>query len=355
MASSLLCNDEDLGPIVAASCRGGFDFTLLFEQICFSLIIAASSAIAFAIRLVQLRNTPKLPSHRRDIHLGAKLVTASLLVVCNVILVAYWALHSITAASIPSAVIELVASLLLCVLSYKSHCSTVRPSFCLGLALLVSIAGQTVLTRTLWLIPGARQLAIFTSVGLALRCFLLGLESLAKSLPNQMGSLPRETLIGPMSRAFLWWLNEMLARGWRSRLSLDHLFELDAHLDSKVLRDKLAKNKGPGKGLLLAICLALRWPILATIIPRLLLCAFNVSQPLLVETATEYLSSSEERSNRNTAYGLIGVTAIIYIGIAVSRSPHTPRPCNFTFRSFNNLMSPNRYRRQPIRLTWPVR
>ena len=57
--------------------------------------------------------------------------------------------------------------------------------------------------------------------------------------------------------------------------------------------------------------------MIATIIPRVLLCAFNVSQPLLIETATKYLGSSGNRSDNNTAYGLIGVTAIIYIGIAV--------------------------------------
>lgn len=356
MASSRPCNDVDLGPIVASSCRGGFDFTLLFEQLCFSLFIAAVSTIAFAIRLAQLPHAPNLLPRRRDMHLAGKLVLSVTLVVCNAVLVAYWALHPATAASIPSAVVELVASLLLCALSWKAHCSTPRPSFSLGLALLASIAGQAILIRTLWLIPGARQPAILTSVGLTLRCCLLALDSLAKSLPTRLGSLPPEALAGPISRAFLWWVNEILARGWRTRLSLDHLFELDAHLDSKFLQDKLAKSRGAGGGLLRAICLALRWPMLATIIPRLLLCAFNVSQPLLVEAATEYLSFPEQRSNHNTAYGLIGVTAIIYIGIAVSCQPLEAQIRPLLYHTFQNAhKSPDRYRRQRTRPTWCVR
>ena len=311
------CNEAALGPIVASSCRAGFDFTLLFEQLFFSLTIAVISGIAFAIKLVQLRNAANLLPRCRDIHLMGKLFASVSLVVCNAVLVAYWAIHPDTLASIPSAVVELVASLLLCALSYRAHCSTIRPSFCLGFALLASIAGQAILTRSLWLIPEARKPAIITSVGLMLRCCLLALESLIKSLPDRLSSLPRETLVGPISRAFLWWVNEILTRGWRTRLSLDHLFELDAHLDSRVLQHKLAKRRAHGEGLLRAICLSLRWPMVATIIPRVLLCAFNVSQPLLIETATKYLGSPGKRSDNNTAYGLIGVTAIIYIGIAV--------------------------------------
>lgn len=312
-----LCNDGDIGPIVASTCRGGFDFTLLFEQTCFSLVIAGVSTVTFAARLWRLRNAPNVLPWRGDVHLSGKIITAIFLVACNASLLAYWAIHPVTAVAVPSAAVELVASLILCALSYKEHCATVRPSFSLGLALVAATAGQAVLARTLWLIPGPHQPAIITTVGLVLRCSLLVVESWAKNLPDRLGSLPRESLMGPIPRAFLWWLNEILARGWKDKLSLDHLFELDSHLDSKFLRDKLMKSTKARRGLLSSIVGALRWPLFVTVVPRLLLCAFNVSQPLLVEAATEYLSSPGRTSDRNTGYGLIGVTAIIYLGIAV--------------------------------------
>ncbi|KAK6194101.1 hypothetical protein LQW54_011786 [Pestalotiopsis sp. IQ-011] len=322
MTDPQLCNDRDIGPIVASTCRGGFDFTLLFEQTCFSLVIAGVSTIAFAARLWRLRNAPNVLPWRGDVHLSGKIITSILLVACNALLLAYWAIHPLTAGAVPSAAVELVASLILCALSYKEHCATVRPSFSLGLALVAATAGQAVLTRTLWLIPGLRQPAILTSVALVLRCSLLVVESWAKTLPGRLGSLPRESLVGPIPRAFLWWLNEILARGWKDKLSLDHLFELDSHLDSKFLRDELVKSTKARRGLLLSMLGALRWPLFVTVVPRLLLCAFNMSQPLLVEAATEYLSSPGRTSDRNTGYGLIGVTAIIYLGIALTTAAY---------------------------------
>lgn len=46
--------DDLFGPIVNPHCRGGFDFTLLFEQSVLSMIPAAIIVVAFPLRLAYL-------------------------------------------------------------------------------------------------------------------------------------------------------------------------------------------------------------------------------------------------------------------------------------------------------------
>lgn len=54
--------DRSFGPVVPSSCRGGFDFTLLFEQIFFSFLPAAALLLAASSRLWQLRRAQAVAS-----------------------------------------------------------------------------------------------------------------------------------------------------------------------------------------------------------------------------------------------------------------------------------------------------
>ena len=56
-------------------------------------------------------------------------------------------------------------------------------------------------------------------------------------------------------------------------------------------------------------------PLFASIIPRLALIGFNYSQPFLISRIIKFVDDTEKE--KNTGYGLIGATAIIYIGIAI--------------------------------------
>lgn len=60
MSRQLACAgaDRSFGPAVPASCRDGFDFTLLFEQIFFTLVPAVALILTATLRLWQLRHAP---------------------------------------------------------------------------------------------------------------------------------------------------------------------------------------------------------------------------------------------------------------------------------------------------------
>jgi ATP-binding cassette subfamily C (CFTR/MRP) protein 1 len=52
------------------------------------------------------------------------------------------------------------------------------------------------------------------------------------------------------------------------------------------------------------------------VFPRVCLIGFNYAQPFLISSAIDYIS--QPTGDRNTGYGLIAATALIYLGIAVS-------------------------------------
>lgn len=63
---------------------------------------------------------------------------------------------------------------------------------------------------------------------------------------------------------------------------------------------------------------ALRWNLLSPMVPRLILIAFTIGQPLCLRRFLDYLQGDE--GNVNVGYGMIGAYFLIYFGIAVRHS-----------------------------------
>lgn len=62
----------------------------------------------------------------------------------------------------------------------------------------------------------------------------------------------------------------------------------------------------------------LKGPIIATMLPRVALTAFNFCQPFLVERAVLLSQEPVTPLSRNIGYGMIGAYFIVYLGIAIS-------------------------------------
>lgn len=68
----------------------------------------------------------------------------------------------------------------------------------------------------------------------------------------------------------------------------------------------------------MALVSALRWPLLVVVPPRLCLIGFNYAQPFLISRAIILLEEPVTEQSTNYGYGLIGATALVYLGIAIS-------------------------------------
>ncbi|KAI1384393.1 ABC transporter [Hypoxylon trugodes] len=316
--------DTLFGPAVGVSCRGGFDFTLLFEQSILTIPLAGACSLAFLARLRYL-------SKREPITFGgstrlAKLVVAAIFLGVQASLLALWDANNAlkTSVSIATASINLVVAFLVLMLSWLEDSRSVRPSSVLSLYLIFSVLLDFPQVRTLWLKGSNTVLASLFTVNIATKAVLLFLEAQSKGdrLKEKHKNLPPESISGIINRTLLWWVNVIFRRGFRTVLAIDDLYEIDESLSSNVLHRKITASWStrhiPERRLEypIAVIRAFRIPLLVTAIPRLFLIGFTFSQPFLISRTLELLGEPDNEASRQKGYGIIGAAALIYLGLA---------------------------------------
>jgi ATP-binding cassette subfamily C (CFTR/MRP) protein 1 len=140
-------------------------------------------------------------------------------------------------ASIPSAVLNLLGSLVLCLLSYFEHLRSVRTSFLLNVYLLFSVVFDTARSRSYSLDNNLELISTLFTTRVGLKFFLAILEAKGKRsilLPKHANCSP-EAISGVYSRVFFWWQNALFRKGFNNNLGVDDLFDLDKHLRSEYL------------------------------------------------------------------------------------------------------------------------
>ena len=168
--------DNTFGPEIGQGCRGGFDFTLLFEQSFFQIAPSALLLLIVPIRASQLRRqTAKVLRN------GAQTVKQAAIVglaSTQLALLVLWSVAPLyrTKASIPAGVVSFLASLALLYLSSIEHAKTVRPSSLINCWVLFSLLFDIPQARTLWLRSGPRTLPILFTIGIAAKVIVLYLE-----------------------------------------------------------------------------------------------------------------------------------------------------------------------------------
>lgn len=251
--------------------------------------------------------------------------------ILQLVLVGLWAkypgewtvLHSSTVVASGLGVIDALA---LGALSYATHNRSVRPSSIISFYLLFSTAFDAVQCRTLWLLgDGFGHIALVFTLSLALKTVMLLVETRPKRtvLTPELQNCSPEATSGVINRALFWWLNDLMARGYKGELSMDSLYALDDELASDRLLNRLRvhwrvqKDKRKGKyPLLWALLYTIRVAVLECAFPRLCLSALKLSQPFLLVRVIQYMDNDNHES-RNTGYGLIVATGLVYTGSAV--------------------------------------
>ncbi|KAI1128414.1 ABC transporter [Nemania abortiva] len=320
--------DLSFGPAIDSRCRGGFDFTLLFEESILSLIPAALFILVSPWRLVYL-----VKSSTKAGFNPARFQKLAVAFVYGALELSLLVLRSVeptgtTVASLPSAVLNLVAALLVLALTGLEDVKSLRPSFLLHTYLLLTLVLDLPQARTLWLTrPNTALAAIFTA-SIVARAVLLLVDSWRKNhsyLQEAYQALPPESKSGIINRSFLWWMNGLFRRGLGSLLTFEDLYVLDEKLASGPLSSRIraawGRRRRPERRLEipLAICRELWWPLLLAAIARLALIGFTFAQPFLIFRVLDLLSNPGDPSDTdNNGYGLIGATFFIYLGIAVS-------------------------------------
>ena len=125
-----------------------------------------------------------------------------------------------TRASIPSATLAFLASILLCIASVLEHTKSSASSFLLSFYLFTTILLDTVRIRTLWQIGELTALCLTFVAAFVAKLVLLVLESWSKRryLDKADSEVAGEELAGFLSRSLFLWLNPLLVKGLQTFL-----------------------------------------------------------------------------------------------------------------------------------------
>ncbi|KAK6835260.1 hypothetical protein RU639_002156 [Aspergillus parasiticus] len=318
-----LVDAGDFGP-VSKHCGDAFDLTLLFEQSFLSIAPSAIFLVVFIFRSWYLLRHRTRKARRSTIW-ALKLIMNVVLGAIQLALVVLWSQRT-SQVSLAAATLALVDSLALCFLSNFEHIRTTRTSTVINVYLFFSTIFDAVQCRTLWLLQRQGPLPILFSVMIAIKSILLFLEAQGKDslLMSDFKDLGPEATSGVFSRISFWWLNPLLARGFRFKMKLDDLFTMGPEFSGERLGSRLEQvwNQCRNKrrlALLCATCKFIRRPLITAIVPRLCLIGFKFAQPFLLNRAVGYVAEKQANPgsmHKAIGYGLIGSTALIYLGIA---------------------------------------
>ncbi|KAF2031181.1 P-loop containing nucleoside triphosphate hydrolase protein [Setomelanomma holmii] len=339
--------DDRFGPVVDP-CLRLFDFTRLFEDSIFGIGLSAVLILATVPRLLYLNRAPSSLS-RSDrkrwllavLVLSLKTVLAVALLVVSIVLSPLQQSRLATA----SAALELTASLSLLFLSCVEHKKSERPPVLTSAYLVLDIAFTCVRVRTDWMIPGNRVVA-------GLRCALLTTALLALivvSSPRHhtvRGKTSAEQRSGLFGIAFYTWLVPFLIRGYRKEFrSTSELDGIDGVFHGKNTRYDLPIDWSKGskkQALIRAAALTLRWPLVAPMLPRIIMAAFTYAQPLLLTRTVQFIEHEEK--DKSMAYGLVGAYALVYLGLSISSGLYW-RGVNRFITHIRGLLIHNIYRK----------
>ncbi|KGO43424.1 ABC transporter, integral membrane type 1 [Penicillium expansum] len=325
-----LCNDNSFGPIVRPSCRGGFDFTLLFENAILTILPCSLIIVLGLGRLFNLRNSPRKVGNQASF--AYKAVAICLLALFQLTLLIVWVYQRLHGdrVTIPAATVELVATIVLALLSHAEHLKNVRPSTILTLYLPLVVTLDIARDRTLWLMHLHLPIAVLFTVCLALKVAWVVLEAREKRniILDKYSDINSEESAGILKRSFFGWLLPYIIHGAKREIAVEDLVELDGNLRSRYLHEAFQREWHRGKSpalvdprkpnqLALSLLKIFKWRLLAGVLPRIGLLVFTIFQPIVIQKLIDYVSATHLPMGDATGVGLIGAVLLVYGGTAL--------------------------------------
>ncbi|KFZ24484.1 hypothetical protein V502_01036 [Pseudogymnoascus sp. VKM F-4520 (FW-2644)] len=284
--STAYIDDNSFSPFFDLPGSATFDFTLLFEETILSITPSAILLLLIPPRILQLWKTP----HK---------VISSYLLTTKIALLAVFT----------AALLALVATLGLCILSYVEHSKNIRPSSIINAYLLLTLPFDATQLRTRWLRGDNLAGNSVASSVLAVKLFVLVSEATEKTrilFTPYVDRSPEDT------------------SGFRNVVNDDDLFAGDKYLLSKSLdirfrRHWAGRKKYPKKHTLVWVMFRMMLGSLtASVLPRLVLTFFRFMQPLLINSITKLVGDPDSESATNRGWGLTAAFGLVYISLAVA-------------------------------------
>ncbi|KAK8066686.1 hypothetical protein PG997_013433 [Apiospora hydei] len=327
-----LCRDGTFGPSIAAipECRGGFDFTVTFEESIFSIGPACIVMLFFPWRMFFLWD--RAQKTRKSCRSGAKLAGFVALVVLQAVLLGVISMEHVAYRTLflASVTVQLGALILLALLSSWEHNRTVRPSFLISTFLITTCILDAARARTQSLIPGDSPVAGLLIANVVVKLLLFMVETMDKTsvLLNEHSQLSAEMRSGVLSRALFLWLIPLLWRGFRSVIEPSKLPAIYEELSSEALTTRVETRwkRGHDGSLLVQVLASFPKELVIIFVSSTIQVALHICQPFLIEKTVTYLDSPT--APINIGYGLLGGFFFVSVGNALV----TPWCFHYLFR-----------------------
>ncbi|KAM7206614.1 P-loop containing nucleoside triphosphate hydrolase protein [Rhypophila sp. PSN 637] len=251
----------------------------------------------------------------------AKLVFAALLVLVQVITI-FVPYHDRQHSGLYLSVVPTIAASVLVFLSSLEQRRTVRPSTLILLYLLSSLSVdlvQLTAPSLRYLVQNGQHLYLIPQ--LVAKALVLCTELLLDKRPElleEWQNLPPEETCSVFGRSLMWWMNTILAKGYKSTLINEELPDIDRGLSSRVLREKIldiwCSDTGSSPWLLTVLIKCLLQPGLLLVIWRVLLIVFRYSQPVLITYSITFLNSPS--SSQDEGYFIVLAAIFVHVGYA---------------------------------------
>ena len=245
-----------------------------------------------------------------------------------------WLLEDVrTQATLPAASLSLLVSLSICLLSYIEHVRCVRPSTIIALYCFFSLIFDGFQARTLFLLGTSAPLFWNFAAAVFVKLILLILESRSKAayLKEPYKNLSVEELGGVFNVSFLWWINPLIFKGYKTLLSPDDLPKIDTQLSTQICRndfqkawdercvfninrnwfhtDHLTAKPESRFSLPFAAVKAYKWTILRGVPFRLVIIVLTFCQPFIISRAIGFVSEPATEASKNVGVELIGAAS----------------------------------------------
>ncbi|EJP64369.1 Multidrug resistance-associated protein 4 [Beauveria bassiana] len=305
---------------------GLFDFSLSFEHSILSILPTSVFIVLTPVHVNHLWR--RQPCVKPGVLLWLKMLSTLLLLSCQVASLALWAVSSVPRhdLAVASAAIACLGSICIFFLLYAEHIYSYRPSTLLSLYLTLMILFDIAKTRSYFLRADIDALAGLSVAVVVLELALLLFQEVPKRrLITNRSSQPRlsgEALSGFWGRALFLWVNSTLKLGFRSILRVEDLRDLGPEFSSERLYADFephwqAASTTSNHSLTHALLRTLYPEFLRVVVPRLCFLGFTFAQPWLIMSIIHAVVDGNPGSE--VSGGLVGATALIYIGIAISR------------------------------------
>ncbi|KAK3680588.1 putative multidrug resistance-associated protein [Podospora appendiculata] len=319
-----VCRDGSFGPGVPRidDCRGGFDFTVTFEESVFSVLPACILLLVLPLRLLSLRGRPC--KTRRSWLRELKLAGFTALGVLQAVLLAFFAKNheEYRPLLIASGTLQLLAVVFLGLLSQWEHRNATRPSFLISAYLALTIILDSARARTQSFINGQDTVAGLLIAIVVAKVVLLVIETRDKTailFPEYAETSP-ELRASLFSRAFFIWLLPLLVKGFKGVLSSQNLPTINEMLASPQLAAKVEarwerRTVMGNHSLMFDVLFSFPKEVSIILISSTIQVGLTICQPFLIEDITKYLI--DPQSQMNTGYGLLGGFVCVSLGSAL--------------------------------------